>query len=349
MAGNNVTLTFAGDSAKLEQAFDRVGQSAKNMDSAVHDSAGGFDRVGEAADEVDTKAMGFRDTLTGVQDTMKGVADLSKGPSFEGFLTLGAGVGDLGSGLYNFLVPSLKSTVGWLKTTKVGMVAMELWTKIVSGASKVWAGVNWLLNASLLANPIVLIVAGILLLVGVVILIATKTDWFQRLWKWIWSKIGDPVKAAWDWIKRTSSKLWDWLTGLPGKLKTAFAKVKDFISAPFKAAFNLVAKAWNSTVGKLSFTVPNWVGFGMGGKGFSMPKLPTFHTGGTVPGRPGEQVPIMALAGETVMPRGQAGGGAVLVIDSAGSRLDDLLVEVLSRAVRVRGGNVQLVLGGGRG
>ncbi|WP_433519037.1 hypothetical protein ACQP2T_28070 [Nonomuraea sp. CA-143628] len=34
-----------------------------------------------------------------------------------------------------------------------------------------------------------------------------------------------------------------------------------------------------------------------------------------------------------------------LLIDSAGSRLDDLLVEVLRRAVRVRGGNVQTVLG----
>jgi hypothetical protein len=36
-----------------------------------------------------------------------------------------------------------------------------------------------------------------------------------------------------------------------------------------------------------------------------------------------------------------------LIIDSAGSRLDDLLVEVLRRAVRTRGGNVQAVLGKG--
>ncbi|WP_307962250.1 hypothetical protein [Salinispora arenicola] len=55
----------------------------------------------------------------------------------------------------------------------------------------------------------------------------------------------------------------------------------------------------------------------------------------------------MALAGEEVRPPGRSGGGVVtLVIDSAGARLDDLLVEVLRLAIGVRGGNVQLVLGG---
>jgi archaellum component FlaC len=45
-----------------------------------------------------------------------------------------------------------------------------------------------------------------------------------------------------------------------------------------------------------------------------------------------------------------AGGGAArLEIHSGGTRLDDLLVEVLSRAVRARGGDVQRVLGGRRG
>lgn len=38
--------------------------------------------------------------------------------------------------------------------------------------------------------------------------------------------------------------------------------------------------------------------------------------------------------------------GAVLELRSSGSRVDDLLVEILRRAVRVRGGNVQTVLGG---
>lgn len=46
-------------------------------------------------------------------------------------------------------------------------------------------------------------------------------------------------------------------------------------------------------------------------------------------------------------PQGAAGAGnaVTLEINSSGSRMDDMLVELLRKAVRVRGGNVQVVLG----
>jgi hypothetical protein len=46
-------------------------------------------------------------------------------------------------------------------------------------------------------------------------------------------------------------------------------------------------------------------------------------------------------------PAGLRGGGVVLEIRSGGSKLDDLLVEIIRRSVRVRGGNVQVALGRG--
>lgn len=47
------------------------------------------------------------------------------------------------------------------------------------------------------------------------------------------------------------------------------------------------------------------------------------------------------------MAGGGKGGHAVLEIQSSGSRVDDLLLEILRKSIRVRGGDVQLVLGGG--
>ncbi|MFI2349696.1 hypothetical protein ACH492_22115 [Streptomyces sp. NPDC019443] len=41
-----------------------------------------------------------------------------------------------------------------------------------------------------------------------------------------------------------------------------------------------------------------------------------------------------------------AGGTSVVEIRSSGSRVDDMLLEILRRAIRVRGGNVQIVIGG---
>ncbi len=62
-----------------------------------------------------------------------------------------------------------------------------------------------------------------------------------------------------------------------------------------------------------------------------------------VPPGPSEQIRRgqAALGGAT----GGGGGPLVLRIESGGSRLDDLLVEVLRKSVRAKGGNVQVVLG----
>ena len=325
-----VTLTFAGDTKSVEDAFSRTGAAAKRMSDDVDDSAGGFRRAGEAADEVDTKAMGFRDTLTGVQDSLKGTSMLMKGPSFEGFLTLGAGIGDLGSGMYNFLIPALEKT-------KIATLAKAGADKAAAAGARVWAAAQWVMNASLWASPITWIVIGIIALVAVIILIATKTDWFQKAWK-----------AAWGWIKDAASNTWEFIKKIPGWIGTAFAKIADFISTPYRKAFNLIADAWNATIGKLSWTVPGWIP-GIGGNTIRVPNLPHFHAGGVVPGAPGQNVLAMLQAGETVSSAAGGGGRTVLEVRGDGTTLGAALVEILAGAVRVRGGNVQLVLGSSRG
>lgn len=47
-----------------------------------------------------------------------------------------------------------------------------------------------------------------------------------------------------------------------------------------------------------------------------------FHAGGTVPGRPGQTVPILAQAGETVVPRGGTGGGITIHVSGVGMGRD---------------------------
>ena len=56
-------------------------------------------------------------------------------------------------------------------------------------------------------------------------------------------------------------------------------------------------------------------------------------------------VPLDRAPGNSPLPGGMGGGPVVLRIESGGSRLDDLLVEILKKAVRVRGGDVQVALG----
>lgn len=74
------------------------------------------------------------------------------------------------------------------------------------------------------------------------------------------------------------------LDGLVSSIGDIFWGVVDLILAPFRSAFNSIRRLWNSTVGSLSFSVPDWVP-GIGGKSFGMPKLASggiLTRGGTV-------------------------------------------------------------------
>lgn len=324
MAGKNqITLTFAGDSTDATKAFSEVGAASEKMTDKVKESGSAFDRTREGFDTAEQRARGFRDIITGTKDAVVGFSAVLKGDfSSDALLTAGAGVADLAGGFANFLVPAMKSSVEWLGKTKVGQLA-------VAAASKIWTAGQWLLNLALSANPIGLVVIAVAALVAAVVLIAKKTTWFQDIWR-----------VSWGFIKKYALVVWEWLQDLPGRIAKVFNKVADFIKAPFRAAFNFVADAWNNTIGRLSWTVPSWVPL-IGGNSISVPHLPKFHQGGLVPGAPGQDLLAVVRAGERITPAGTAGAsGLTLVIRSGGSAIDDAIVQIIARAVRQHGSGV---------
>jgi hypothetical protein len=124
--------------------------------------------------------------------------------------------------------------------------------------------------------------------------------------------------------------------------KDAIMSAARAVEGAFRAAFNGVARAWNATVGKLSFSIPGWVP-GLGGNSFNAPKLPTYHTGGIVPGAMGAETLAVLRAGERVTPTG-GGGGQVITLRFASD--DRAEIERLKRIVQIEGGgNVQAAFG----
>ena len=112
----------------------------------------------------------------------------------------------------------------------------------------------------------------------------------------VFDTLTNGATKAKNWVDGKVSALVNLITGIPRRI----GNMASAISEPFKWAFSRIAQFWNNTAGKLSFTAPSWMP-GIGGKGFSMPQLPTYHTGGEVLGPKGQEVPIMALAGERVL------------------------------------------------
>ena len=344
-----VTLTFAGDEAKLTQSMDKVGESARSMSTKVDgaskevgESADSFDRVGEAADGAEGKAQGFSDTLTGVSDVGAGTAQIMQGNLFEGFVTVGQGAADLAGGLASFLVPALKNGVNWIKSTTIAQKA---------------------LNLAMRLNPIGLVVTA-LLLVGTALVVAyRKSETFRRIVNGAFGAVKNVAVGAFNWIRGNWPLLLGILTGpigigvivirkykdqilgffkaVPGAIGGYFRGVGNTVSAPFRAAFSGIRSAWNNTVGGKGFSVPGWVP-NIGGKEF---RIPYFHTGGIVSGAMGSETLAVLKAGERVTGGSNAGGGGVIVLRSDGTTTGKLLIQILRQAIKIEGGDVQVVLG----
>lgn len=324
---NQVKLTFAGEEKPLVASMDNVGAASKRMGDDVggasqrikHESgetANGFSKVGEAAD-------GSERNIIGVHDVIDGTATIMKGPGKQGIVAYIQGWADLAGGL----APLLLS----LAQTKAATIAQGVAQKAAAAGAKIWAAAQWLMNASLWGCPVLLIAAGVIALIAVIVLIAKKTDWFSKGWA-----------AAWSWVKRAAENSWNFIKKIPGWIGQAFSKIASFIVAPYRAAFNGIARAWNATVGRLSWSVPGWVPL-IGGNSISVPNLPTFHAGGTVPGPVGAPRMAVLQGGETVSSRASSGGGDVVPIGSDGSRMGDFLVDLIKTAVGRRGGRPDLL------
>ncbi|HEX6748805.1 MAG TPA: hypothetical protein VF092_16020 [Longimicrobium sp.] len=376
MAGNQVTLTFAGDADSLTRAMGDVERESNGLERSLSDvesqaratarAAGTSEEAFEAAAR-QAGVMGERlDRASGASSMLSGgIGDIG------GALTEAFGedhpIGKLGeqmekagtiitgvTGALDLMI--LANTVAqasWVRTA-ASMVAARTAMIATSIATGVATAAQWLWNIAMTANPIGLIIVGVAALVAGIVWLATQTDFFAKAWKVIW----DGIVAYVKWVVGNYQKAWElivaganWVIGIfkkiPGLIGSAFSTVYSIITAPFRAAFNAVANLWNGTIGRLSWTIPSWVP-GVGGNSIRAPRLPTMHSGGTVPGAPGAQVLAVLQAGETIGSRSAAGGRAELVIRSDGTRLADALVQLIAGAVRDKGGRPQVLgLSGG--
>lgn len=307
---NQLVLTFAGDPAPLSAAFATVGSDADRLAEQTTASA---HRMGEAFEGVSDQSS----LLSG------GIGDIG-GALTEAFGDDSA-IGAFGAQMEraSAIITGVTGAADLLSFANNNLRLAQI---RAAAAQRIQTAATWASNSALLASPLTWIVVGILAVVAAIVLIATKTDWFQRAWR-----------NSWGWIKTAASNTWSFIKSIPGAVASAFSRIGTAVSAPFKSAFNAVSRAWNSTVGSLSWTVPSWVPF-VGGNTISAPRLPTFHSGGIIPGIAGTAVPFMGIAGERVSSLGSSGGGGTTMV-AAGDELVRALLDKIAAEVGRAGGD----------
>jgi phage-related protein len=199
-------------------------------------------------------------------------------------------------------------------------------------------GVQWAWNAALTANPIGIIIVAIAAFVAAIVILWNKSDAFRNFFIGVWNSIKNAVGSAVTWISGVWNGLVNAFSTAGSRIGAIFSGIGNAISSAFRTAFNFVARIWNNTVGRIGFTVPSWIP-GVGGKVFHVPQIPTFHTGGIVPGVPGSETLALLQAGERVTPASQVGSGAA-VVEFRGDT-DSAFASAFMKMVRT--GQIQIV------
>jgi hypothetical protein len=356
------------------QAKEDAKQATEDAEQAMLDAKQATEDYGQATADGEQALLDGRQAQLDLNAAQRNMV----GPEVMGsWIGMASSVGSAVFGLIGMLtllrggmLAGAAASVASAATTAVAWVGSWIAMGIAAMANALVMAAAWIVAT----GGLILIVAAVIALVALVIAnwdtvksvtVAVFTavwDFLVGVWNGITGFIGDAIGTVkgifmrfhplgifisnWGSIKGWVSGVFDdvvsTVTGLPGRISRAASGMFDGIKSAARSAFNGVAGLWNSSVGSLSFKVPGWVP-GMGGKGFSMPTIPTLAEGGITTG------PTLAMIGEgreqeAVLPlsklRGlmdmRGGGTQRVVIDVNGG--EDAFVDFIKAITRTAGG-----------
>src|SRR5690606_206817 len=237
----------------------------------------------------------------------------------------------------------IHTTNATMKVYNATMIVVRGVTAGITAATKAWTVAQKALNLVMKMSPLGRIITLITAIIGVVAAVGAKMGWLKDLWKTVTNGIasaakwvGGKVASAWEWCGDRVKKVWngtgDFCDGL-----------WDGITSGIKAAVNAIISVINTVIDGINILIKGanhlpGVDIGLIGK------IPKLHTGGTVPGAPGQEVMTVLQAGEKVTRAGANRGGEVTI--RAGDEMTRVFVEMVRKQVRQQaGGDVQVYFG----
>lgn len=140
---------------------------------------------------------------------------------------------EIGTALLPFINTLIDST-NWMMQNKeivitagLAIGAYSLYTNAAAIATKIWTTGQWLLNAAMSANPIGLIIAGIVALGGIIYWAYNKFDWFRG-----------GVMGAWEGLKQFGTLIKDYVIDRIKGLLTGIQGIGHALSLFFAGKFS---------------------------------------------------------------------------------------------------------------
>ncbi len=251
---------FAGltESEKAQAAESLVGKNAMSGFLALMNAGeGDIEKLSSAIADCDGTAVGMAETM---QDNLAGQLQILKSQLEELAISFG-----------ELLMPAVRTIVGWIQkfvdwlnsmdegTRKVivtiALVAAAVGPvliivgKVISAVGTIMtiipklAGVIGIvqkafaaLNAVMLANPIVLVIAAVAALVAAFIYLWNNCEEFRQFWIDLWESIKEIAIAVWEGLKEFFSAAWE---AIRTTAETVWNAVRDFFSGLWEGIKNI--------------------------------------------------------------------------------------------------------------
>jgi hypothetical protein len=294
----DLAIKMTADADDAAAAFDKVGSSALEMADDVDRAAGEADRATrDLAGGADALATSSSQAAGGLGD-LGGALALMPGP----LGAVGGGMEALSpaimgvTGASDLARLAMESSIVVNTKAKASAVAHAVATRAQAAASKVAAAGQWALNAAMNANPLGLLIAAILIVVGLFVLAYKRSETFRSI---VDGAMKGATKAV-GWVVDKVEDLIDWFDDAlapVGGLSDAVDKAGDIGKAafdlwltPLRTMIDLV-KDLIDWIGKIDFP--------------DLPDVPFLRTAG------GASSAELAAAG--------IGGGPVMVVHVNGA------------------------------
>jgi TP901 family phage tail tape measure protein len=248
------------------KAADVAATRLNNTAGSIEQLKGSLETVGIQIGQIFLPAINnIIKTVGGWVNAFAGLNDSTK----QTIVTIVGIVGGLalfGAGVIKVVkfMQALNAALKFLKVYEIVIKAIQL-------ATKIWTAVQWALDAALSANPIGLVIAAIVALIGIFVLLFNKNKGFHDFVIAVWQGIVAGIKAAVDWIVtyvwpviqavwnaivEGAKWLWGWITKIFGFIVDAIkfyvgilVAVWNTIAPVVKAVFDLVVSviqtAWS--------------------------------------------------------------------------------------------------------
>lgn len=285
------------------EALGNVPNSYENIKGATDEAADSTMSIGQQweafkrtmsgtlGDAFTPFVKGFLDGLT---DMTKKFTDFVNSTDWSGlaniFGSLGTAIGGVFTVIGNSIQPALdllkmfsdwfSANSTWIVSTLVGIgagfavfKAAQIISSVVgflqsfSLAETAATVAQWLFNAAMAANPLVLVITLLTALVAGLVYFFTQTDAGKQAWQDfcqtmqdLWQNLCDFFQNIWDNITKfftdagtNIQNAWnavtDWFSGIPGRIKGFFNDIGAWFGSKFQEAKDAIVNRFNEAVG----------------------------------------------------------------------------------------------------